>query len=331
MDFLAQTPNPSQGYCSGYSGTLTAYENFDAEEDSISLRKAMQGMGTDEKAIIAVLGNRTYHQRHAISVQYKQSYGRNLTDDLDSETSGNFKKTLKALLRHPIEYDAWTVHQAIAGLGTDEKDLIEIFVTRSNEQLKLINKAYKQKYKESLEKALVGDTSGDFKRLMVSLNNGARDESSDVDDGLARKDAAELYEAGEKKMGTDESTFNRIIVSRSFPQLVATCEEYEKVLKKSLEKVLKSELSGDFLAGMLAIVEFARDPPSYFAHLLKKTMAGLGTNDDDLIRLVVTRCEVDLADIKKAFQANYGKSLEDWISGDCSGDYKRLLLALVAN
>ena len=51
------------------------------------------------------------------------------------------------------------------------QDLIEIFVTRSNEQLKLINKAYKQKYKESLEKALVGDTSGDFKRLMVSLNN----------------------------------------------------------------------------------------------------------------------------------------------------------------
>lgn len=330
MDFLAQTPNPSRGYCSGYAGTLAPYENFSAEEDSISLRSAMKGMGTNEKAIIAILGNRTYHQRHAISIQYKQSFGRDLMEDLHSETSGNFRKTLKALMTHPIEYDAWTVHQAIKGIGTDEKDLIEILVTRSNEQIKLINKAYKQKYKETMEKDLIGDTSGDFKRLMVSLNNGSRDESGTVDRGLAQKDAADLYHAGEKKVGTDESTFNRIIVSRNFQQLVATCEEYEKVCKKTLEKVLKSELSGNLLAGMQAIIEFARDPPSYFAHLLKKTMDGFGTNDNDLIRLVVSRSEVDLKDIREAFHAHYGNTLKSWIEGDCDGDYKRLLLAIVA-
>ena len=42
-------------------------------------------------------------------------------------------------------------------------------------------------------------------------------------------------------------------------------------------------------------------------------MAGLGTKDSHLIRLIVTRCEIDLQDIKVAFQEKYGQSLRDWI------------------
>jgi annexin A7/11 len=36
-----------------------------------------------------------------------------------------------------------------------------------------------------------------------------------------------------------------------------------------------------------------------------------------------------LADIKVRFQAIYGKSLADFIKGDTSGDYQKLLLAIV--
>ena len=57
-------------------------------------------------------------------------------------------------------------------------------------------------------------------------------------------------------------------------------------------KSLEGEFSGYILKGMLAIVGVSRDAPSYFASQFYKSMKGLGTSDDDLIRAAITRSEV---------------------------------------
>lgn len=79
----------------------------------------------------------------------------------------------------------------------------------------------------------------------------------------------------------------------------------------------------------MAIIKAVRNRPGYFAELLYNSMKGFGTRDTDLIRIIVTRSEVDLADIRNAYQQMYGTSLENAIAGDCSGSYKQGLIALV--
>ena len=61
------------------------------------------------------------------------------------------------------------------------------------------------------------------------LLQGAREENAAVDMAKATREAQELFSAGEKKLGTDESKFNHILATRSYPQLRATFDEYIKV------------------------------------------------------------------------------------------------------
>ncbi|ELT88886.1 hypothetical protein CAPTEDRAFT_226167 [Capitella teleta] len=306
------------------------YASFDAETDAKILRKAMKGLGTDEKAIVDVLCNRSNEQRIQIKMMFKTSYGKDLIKELKSELGGRFEDVVVALMEKPSDYDAICLQKALSGAGTDEDCLIEVMCTRSNAEIQAVKDSYKKLFHRDLEKELMSDTSGHFKRLMVALSAGGRNEAQQLDRAKAERDARALYNAGEKKWGTDESSFNQVLCSQSFDQLRLVFEEYQKMSNKSMEKVIKSEMSGDLKDGMLAIVKSAQNVHAFFAEMLYKSMKGAGTKDNQLIRIVVSRCEVDMVEIKQEFQRAYGKTLESFIQGDCSGDYKKALLALVS-
>ncbi|CAL8091833.1 unnamed protein product [Calicophoron daubneyi] len=314
-----------------YAPTLKPYPNFDPNLDSERLRKAMKGLGTDENTIIEIMGHRTVDQRVKIVQQYKTLYGRDLIKDFRSDLTGHFQDVIEALCYGPAELDAFLLRKAMKGAGTDEGCLIDILCTRNNEQIRKIKEAYSRMFEgRSLEKDVVGDTSRHFKRLMVSMVQANRDESTTVDKEQARRDAEDLYRAGEKRLGTDESTFNMILAQRSFAHLRVVFDEYMKISKRDIETSLKKEMSGDLLKSHLAIVRCIKNKPKYFAYQLMKSMKGAGTRDTALIRIVVTRCEVDMAKIKEEFQRDYGKSLETWITGDTKRDYRKILIALVS-
>ncbi len=234
-----------------------------------------------------------------------------------------------ALLTPIVDYYCKELNDGMKGLGTDEDVLIEILSSLSNVEMETIKVRYEQMFKRKLEDDLIGDTSGHFKRLLVSLCNAGRDESGETDLEAARADSTELLRAGELKVGTDESTFNRILCQRNFPQIRLICQEYEKMTGNSLEKAIESEFSGDIKDGLIAIVQITRDKHEFFARRLHKSMHGLGTNDRQLIRLVVTRCEIDMGEIKKAFERVFGKTLKSYVKGDTSGDYKHALYNLI--
>uniref|UniRef100_A0A8C6UVR7 Annexin n=1 Tax=Neogobius melanostomus TaxID=47308 RepID=A0A8C6UVR7_9GOBI len=303
-------------------GTIQDYPGADPLKDSEVLRKAMKGFGTDEQAIIDLLGSRSSKQRVACLKAFKTAYGKDLIKDLNSELSGDFRKLVMAMMKTPTQLDAYEIKNAIKGAGTDEACLIEILSSRSNAEIKEI------KNKKKMEDAITSDTSGHFRRLLISLAQGNRDEREHVDVSLAQQDAQALYAAGENKLGTDESKFNAILCARSKSHLRAVFTEYQRMCGRDIEKSIDREMSGDLESGMLAVVKCIKNTPGYFAERLYKSMKGAGTKDTTLIRIMVSRSEVDLLDIRKEYVKNYGKSLYTHISGDTSGDYKKLLLKL---
>ena len=53
-------------------------------EDAKTLRKAIKGIGTDEKAIIKIIANRTDAQRLEIKEVYEKTFNLDLIKDLKS-------------------------------------------------------------------------------------------------------------------------------------------------------------------------------------------------------------------------------------------------------
>ncbi|XP_005152760.1 annexin A11 [Melopsittacus undulatus] len=312
----------------GSRGTITDAPGFDPLKDAEVLRKAMKGLGTDEQAIIDCLGSRSNKQRQQIILSFKTAYGKDLIKDLKSELSGNFEKTILAMMKTPVMFDAYEIKEAIKGIGTDENCLIEILASRSNEHIQELNRVYKAEFKKTLEEAIKSDTSGHFQRLLISLSQGNRDESTNVDMALVQKDVQELYAAGENRLGTDESKFNAILCARSRAHLRAVFSEYQRMCNRDIEKSICREMSGDLEKGMLAVVKCLKNTPAFFAERLQKAMKGAGTKDRTLIRIMVSRSEVDLLDIRAEYKRMYGRSLYADITGDTSGDYRKILLKL---
>lgn len=356
--------DPVVPFIDEFDGTKAAGESWDSEYDCIYLKEAMDGLGTNEDAIIHVVTTRNNEQRQELKSKFKTAYGLDLIDELKSELSGDLKECVMALFVKPAEYDAWCVRNSIYGLGTDDSVLCEIMFSRTNPQIQAMVEAYKdvtfpdQKAPEcALEEDIESDTSGDYKRLLISACQGNRDtidferldeavEEVKNDLGMptgmfavnhdklvnvdkAQREAQKLFEAGQDSWGTDEETFNRIFSIRDPYQLRRTYAEYVKLSQCDIENAVDDETSGDFKMALYTLVMCIKFPPRYFAKRLTMMMKGLGTADSDLIRVIVSRSEIDMEQIKASFLEENKQTLWQWINDDCSGDYRKLLQAIV--
>lgn len=308
--------------------TIVPNDDFNVEQAAEDLYKSMKGLGTDEDDIVKVLASHDNAQRQEISETYKQLYGQDLVDDLKSELGSAFEDLTVAVLATPRQYDARCLRAAMKGAGTDESCLIQILCTKNNDQIEEIKTVYTEEFERDLEEDLKSETGGNFERLLVSQITAARAEEEDVDEDKAQEDAQEIYDAGEGQCGTDETAFNMVLCRRGNAQLRETFSKYEEIAGKDIEETIRSEVSGTLEEGYLAIVKIAKDEPKFYAERLYKSMKGGGTDDDTLIRLIVSRSEVDLADVKDKFEELYEQSLVDFINDDCGGDYKNFLVAL---
>ncbi|KAB7507839.1 Annexin B9 [Armadillidium nasatum] len=257
--------------------SLRPARHFDPSEDAEVLRKAMKGLGTNEDDIIRILTQRTLNQRMEIQEKYQQIHGRDLAKDLEKELSGIFEKVILSLLKPLPLFFAEQIKHATKGAGTDEGALIEILCTRDDNSLKTIKETFEEEYHKSIEEVVCKETGGDFEKLLMSIMAFCRDDSasspSDVADELINEDI-------------DEDNIRRIVTSYTFQFLNRVFNEYQE----------KTDLT-------------SKSRPEYYATALHDAMDGAGTDDWPLIRIIVSRCEIDLGTIEEKYNELYEKDL----------------------
>ncbi|XP_040010846.1 annexin A3a [Xiphias gladius] len=323
LESLVDSPSSSSSSSAkpGERGTIGPKADLDAGDDAEALRTAIEGIGTKEKILIDILTQRSNDQRQLICEAYQEATGRTLLEDLKGDTHGDFEDLLVALVTPPAAYDCHEVMRAMRGAGTKDGILIEIFASRSNQQIQALCDVYLKETEKQLTLDLRGEVSGDFSKALLLLAEGKRDESATVNTETAKVDAKALYDAGEKKWGTDESKFIDILCQRSVPQLRQTLVEYRNISGKTLQQSIEGEMSGELEELLLAIVKCVKSVPAYFAERLYESMKGGGTDEATLNRIMVSRSETDLRDIKAEFKRLYSYSLHSAIESDLSGDH----------
>ena len=300
------------------------------ESDCHDLNEAIKS-SKGQNEIIKIMCNRTNEERQKIKQLYITSYGEDLEKALRSKLSGNFEDCIVALLNTPSEYDAKQLHKAIAGLGTDEDTLTEIIATRPKWKIEEIKAEYEKLYNVTLEKDIQGDTSGTYRQLLVALLQGGRSENPYPNEKECKKICEELYNGGEAIKGTDNDLFIKYFANKSPAELAMVPRLYHKKYNKSLLDVIEKEFSGDVKVLFSTLLKALVKPAEYFATRVNKAVKGWGTNNNLLIRILVTRDEIDMPQIKKCYKELYKKDMLEDIKDDTSGDYRELLIELAGH
>ncbi|XP_059512896.1 annexin A1 [Myotis daubentonii] len=317
-----------QGSKGGPGPAVYPFPSFNPSSDVSALHNAIMAKGVDEATIIDILTKRTNAQRQQIKAAYLQEKGKPLDEVLRKALTGHLEEVALALLKTPAQFDADELRAAMKGLGTDEDTLNEILASRTNREIREINRVYREELKRDLAKDITTDTSGDYRTALLSLAKGDRAEDFSSNEDMADSDARALYEAGEKRKGTDVKVFTTILTSRSYSHLRRVFQKYAKYSQHDMAKVLDLEMKGDIEKCFTTIVKCATNKPMFFAEKLHQAMKGAGTRHKILTRIMVSRSEIDMNDIKACYQKLYGISLCQAILDETKGDYEKILVAL---
>ncbi|XP_011000708.1 PREDICTED: annexin D5-like isoform X1 [Populus euphratica] len=298
-------------------------------DDAMHLYRAFKGFGTDTSAVINILAHRDAAQRALIQHEYRALYAEDLLKRLTSELTGKLETAVLLWMHDLPGRDAIIVRQALIADILNLETATEVICSRTSSQIQVFKQHYYAKFGVHLEHDIELRASGDHKKLLLAYVSTPRYEGREVDRNMAEKDAKALYKAGEKRLGTDEKTFIRVFSERSAAHLAAVDSAYHSMYGNSLKKAIKKETSGHFEHALKTILQCSENPAKYFVKLLRKAMKGLGTNDAALIRVIVTRTEIDMQYIKAEYLKKYRKTLNDAVHSETSGHYRAFLLALL--
>ncbi|XP_067878950.1 annexin A2-like [Heterodontus francisci] len=146
------------------------------EEDAKALHAvATQKKNPDFDAWIPILTERSQNHLCRVFKLYKVYSSSDITETIKKQMKGDDAKAFVALvqsIQNTPEYFADRLHSSMKSLGTDDKSLTRLLVSRCEVDLLSIRAEFRKKYGKSLYSTIRDDTKGDYQCALLGLCRG---------------------------------------------------------------------------------------------------------------------------------------------------------------
>jgi len=307
---------------------MAVHPEWDAADDARQLRKAMKGLGTDNKVLINIVCGRDRDHLQKVRAEFQKNEKRDLVKDIKSETSGHYEDLVTGLVLSEAEYRAKVVHDACWGPGTDDCALIDVLCTLNGPQIQSMKAAYTTMFKKDPTKIVHGDTSGNYCKLLEALLTG-RKAVAGVDQATMSSDLDALFRATEGKIGTDAKTMIEILSTRSAEHLHALNVAYvpkSKHMNRNFKDVIKAETSGNFQHACLALMEL---PHEWFTQRVFEACHGNGTDEKMLVRNLMLADAYQVQIMFQLLRERHNRDMFPYLKKELSGNLERAVVTYV--
>ena len=281
----------------------------------------------DEEAIYDLITKTSLSDRISISRYYKGAYNSSLFSDIKSKIGGDFGNLASQMFLSPIEF---CLYYLKLGLKNDFEIVCEMLTSKTNEELKVIEKVYKLDTGNELRNDIMKEYKGIIGKNLILMFDTARSNNSKLRKNECERLAKLLIEKEPKLWVEDEKIFKDIFLMKSPEELVLIARYYFNITKNNLIETINDKLKDKNQLLLKEILFNNIMPHELFAEKLNLAIKGIGTNEEILSRVLVSRYEIDMPLIKEMYEYKYNISLKDHIIDDTSGMYQKLCLFLVS-
>ncbi|KAF3336842.1 annexin D4 [Carex littledalei] len=310
-----------------------------ATEEQLALTKALSGdggLGVEESTLVSIIGKWRKKPEHVSS--FRKNFNRLFShaghiekceDDHVQKLVIEFSRFHQITVlwaMHPHERDARWANQ-VTHKNHPASILVEVACTRSAEDLLGVRRAYQTLYHHSLEEDVAYQIKDSKSKLLVGLVSAYRYEGQKVDNDVAKSESKSIHNAiksaGANKISENDEVV-RILTTRSKLHLKSIFKYY----KEQYGKYLEEDLSSDPLAQQIVLC--LDSPATYFSQVINSAFKEGATHaeTEGLSRVMVSRSDIDIEEIKEAYAKLYGAKLADVIGKTTRGYFRDSLLSL---
>ena len=281
----------------------------------------------DEDIILDAITSNNLQNRVAIAKYYKTNYGTSLFDDIKSNFDKDFGYCAALMFLTPLEF---CIYHLKLGIKNKNECTMEMLTSKTIKELKIIEDAYKQDTGKDLKKDIQDTYKGAIGKNLLNLFTTPRTSNSKPDKKECQKYANKLCEnkKGPNDWVEDENLFKEIFIERSPEELVLIARYYLKITGNNFIDVIEKNAKGQNKILLREILYNNAMPQELFAEKIYLAIKGLGTNEEVLSRVLVSRCEVDMDAMRDMYLAKYKVTLKEDIMDDTSKFYQQLCVYL---